>query len=69
VRRGVRHACLVADSPFRRQPYAGLQHPNSMIHTAPPGADRRRAIMEIAAILMCAAVVLGFVQQLDNRSW
>jgi hypothetical protein len=34
-----------------------------------PGADVRRKVMEIAAVLMFAAAVMGFVQQFDDPSW
>jgi hypothetical protein len=33
------------------------------------GADRRRRFMEIAAFLMCAAVVMGILQQFDRQVW
>jgi hypothetical protein len=33
------------------------------------GADRRRNFMEIAAFLMCAAVVMGILQQFDRQVW
>jgi hypothetical protein len=33
------------------------------------GADRRRRFMEFAAFLMCAAVVMGILQQFDRQVW
>jgi hypothetical protein len=33
------------------------------------GARTRRRIMEIAAFLMCAAVVMGILQQFDRQVW
>jgi hypothetical protein len=33
------------------------------------GAHHRRWVMEIAAIVMCAAVVMGFFQQFDRQDW
>ena len=38
---------------------------NTVRHT---GADRSR-LMEIAAIVMIAAVVMGFLQQFDRPTW
>jgi type IV secretory pathway TrbD component len=51
---------------------AAASHPLS--RTAPrsislKGADRRRRFMEIAAFLMCAAVVMGILQQFDRQVW
>lgn len=34
-----------------------------------PGADARRRAMEIAAVLMFAAAVMGFLQQFDDPVW
>jgi hypothetical protein len=33
------------------------------------GAERRRRRMEIAAVVMFAAVVMGFLQQFDRPTW
>jgi hypothetical protein len=33
------------------------------------GAQRRSRSMEIAAVLMVAAVVMGFLQQFDRPTW
>jgi hypothetical protein len=37
-----------------------------MIRAAPYRRYRRRRIMEVAAFVMCAAVVMGFFQQFDR---
>jgi hypothetical protein len=57
-----------ASSP-RKQPYAELQHPVSMIRVAPHRRGLEDPFMEIAAIVMCAAVLLGFLQQFDRQGW
>jgi hypothetical protein len=65
-------ACLPVkprESSSRKQPYAALQHPLSMIRLAPHWRQPEDDVMEIAAIVMCAAVVMGFLQQFDRQTW
>lgn len=40
-----------------------------MIRVAPHRRPEEERVMEIAAIVMCAAVLMGFFQQFDRQSW
>jgi hypothetical protein len=51
------------------QPFVSLQHLISRSQVAPPRALIGGRVMELAAILMVAAVVFGFVQQFDRQHW
>lgn len=60
----------IAPPPAQRlQPFLPPPHLNVIQMRCHPGADARRRAMEIAAVLMFAAAVMGFVQQFDNQSW
>jgi hypothetical protein len=53
----------------RLQPFSPPPHLNVIQMRCHPGADARRRAMEIAAVLMFAAAVMGIVQQFDNPKW
>lgn len=65
-----RPSIVQAPPPAQRlQPFLPPPHLNVIQMRCHPGADARRRAMEIAAVLMFAAAVMGFVQQFDNPSW
>jgi len=46
-----------------------LQHLISRIRVAPHRRLLEDEVMEIAAIVMCAAVLMGVLQQFDRQTW
>ena len=40
-----------------------------MMQIAPRRRPNEEKVMEIAAFLMCAAVVMGILQQFDRQTW
>jgi len=51
------------------QPFSPVAHLNYTQMRRHPGAGAWRRAMEIAAVLMFVAAVVGFVQQFDNPAW
>ncbi len=50
------------------QPFACLAHLICMIKSRRIGASQGRTIMEISAVLMCAAVVLWIFLQFEHQA-
>lgn len=58
--------CLVGQSAL--QPFSPAVHLN-LADAVPSRCRREEETMEIAAVLMFAAALMGFVQQFDDPSW
>jgi hypothetical protein len=66
----VRDARFVALSAHGKQPFKPLQHLIFRIRSAPARALHwRMRVMEVAAVMMLAAVVFGICQQFDRQTW